>query len=110
MGNLHTYAGALEPGLSAALPFAAHAHLKDIAEEGPDWRFVPLGDGVIDWPAVVAAIGRRAPGLPTAMELPLRLRRPGRGDPRRAADPLPVPAIRVAIRRSLSAWARASGT
>jgi hypothetical protein len=76
VGNLLTYAGSLEPGLSAALPFAAHAHLKEIAEHGTDWRFVPLGEGLLDWTAVAGAIRRLAPRLPVAIELPLRLRRP----------------------------------
>lgn len=108
VGNLLTYAGGVEPGLSAALPFAAHAHLKDVATHGPDWRFVALGDGLVDWRAARAAMARLAPGLPVAVELPLRLSRPGRGDPVRAAEPLPLPAIREAVRRSLRAWSEAA--
>jgi sugar phosphate isomerase/epimerase len=108
VGNLLTYAGGVEPGLSAALPAAAHAHLKDIAEDGLDWRFVPLGEGSVDWRAVAGAMTRLAPGLPVAIELPLRLRRPRRADPLRAANPLPIAAIRDALARSLAAWARAA--
>jgi sugar phosphate isomerase/epimerase len=104
LGNLCTYAGGLEPGLSLALPFAVHAHLKDVAEDGPDWRFVPLGDGMVDWNVAARAIAECTPGLPLAVELPLRLRRPGRGNPVRGADPLPLSTIRDAIRRSLAAW------
>lgn len=111
VGNLLTYAGGVDPGpgLAAALPFAAHAHLKDVADDGLDWCFVPLGEGLVDWLAAAAAMARLAPGLPVAVELPLRLRRPGRGDPRRAAEPVPLPVIRNALRRSLDAWARAVG-
>lgn len=105
VGNFRTYAGALEPHLSAALPLAAHAHLKDVAEDGPHWRFVSLGEGVVDWPAVAAARARLAPGLPLAVELPLRLFRPFRGDPVRAPAAVPLPVIRDALRRSLAAWA-----
>jgi sugar phosphate isomerase/epimerase len=108
VGNLLTSAGSVEPGLSAALPFATHAHLKDVAADGPDWRFVALGDGLVDWRAARAAMARLAPGLAVAVELPLRLRRPGRGDPARAAEPLPLPAIREALGRSLRAWAEAA--
>ena len=104
VGNLVTYAGGLEPGLSAALPFAAHAHLKDIAEDGPDWRFVALGEGIVGWSEVAAAVRRLAPGLPVGIELPLRLRRPGRGDPVRMAEPVPLAVIREAVERSLRAW------
>lgn len=109
LGNLLTYAGAVEPGLSVALPFAAHAHLKDIAEEGLDWRFVALGDGRVDWSGAAGAIQRLAAGLPVAIELPLRLRRPRQGDPVRAEDPVPLPVIREALRRSLATWTKAAG-
>lgn len=108
VGNLLTSVAGVEPGLSATLPLAAHAHLKDVAEDGPDWRFVALGDGLVNWRAARAAIARLAPGLPVAVELPLRLRRLGRGDPVRAAGPLPLPAIREAMRRSLRAWDEAA--
>jgi sugar phosphate isomerase/epimerase len=109
IGNLVTYAGGMEPGLSAALPFAAHAHLKDVADDGPHWRFCPLGEGLLDWPRAAQAIRSLAPDLPVAIELPLRLRRPNRADPVRAADPLPLPVITEAVRRSLDAWTRAAG-
>jgi sugar phosphate isomerase/epimerase len=106
VGNYYTYTGSLEPGLSAALPFAAHAHLKDIGEEASDWRFVPISDGLVDWPLIAAELARHSPGLPLAIELPLRLRRPARGDPARAAERVSLPQIRDAIRRSLDAWAQ----
>lgn len=109
VGNLLTYGGSVEPGLSTALPFAAHAHLKEIAEDGPDWRFVPLGAGLLDWAAVARTLRRLSPTLPVALELPLRLRRPGRADPVRDAAPLPLPVIRDALGRSLAAWAQAAG-
>jgi sugar phosphate isomerase/epimerase len=109
VGNLLTYGGSVEPGLSAALPFAVHAHLKEIAEEGSDWRFVPLGAGLLDWAAVADTLRCLAPALPVALELPLRLRRPGRADPVRSEFPLPLPAIREALTQSLAAWARAGG-
>lgn len=104
VGNLVTYAGALEPGLSAALPWAVQVHLKDVAEDGPDWRFVPLGEGMVDWRATAAAMARDAPGLPVTIELPLRLHRPGRASPVRAAAPVPLDRIAEALRRSLDAW------
>lgn len=110
LGNLVTYAGgaALDlVALARALPLAAHAHLKDVAEEGPHWRFVPLGGGLVDWLAVRRLIDRHAPSLPLAVELPLRLSRPRRGDPVRASVPPPFPAIVEALRRSLTAWAAA---
>lgn len=107
VGNLLTYAGTVQPSLSAALPFAAHAHLKDVGEDGPDWRFVPIGQGLVDWRAAKAEVTRLAPGLPLAVELPLRLRRPGRGDPVRDPEPVPLPTIQHALAQSLKAWREA---
>jgi sugar phosphate isomerase/epimerase len=111
VGNLVTYAGGadLADGLAVALPVAAQTHLKDVAAAGGDWRFVPLGEGLVDWSLVAREVRRLAPGLPVAIELPLRLWRPGRADPRRRADPVPLPEIAEAIRRSLAAWDRAAG-
>jgi sugar phosphate isomerase/epimerase len=106
VGNLLTYAAGVEPGLSAALPHAVHAHLKDVADDGAGgWRFCALGEGLVDWGAAARAMGRLAPGPPVALELPLRLSRPMRRDPRRDAAPLPLPANRAAVARSLAAWA-----
>jgi len=106
VGNFLTYRGAarLDQALAHALPHAVHAHLKDVAAVGPDWRFVPLGEGMVDWRAVATSIARLASNLPVAIELPLRLVRPVRGDPRRAAEPVPLPVIQAAIGRSLFAW------
>lgn len=30
-------------------------HAKDVRPVGPEWRDVPVGDGVLDWPAIVGA-------------------------------------------------------
>lgn len=100
-GNVFTYSHeALRPedDFPAALPATAHLHLKDVASEGPDWRFTPLGQGAIDY----SALWRKLPrDLPVGIELPLRLERPGRADPRRRPEPLPLDILRAALRRSL---------
>ncbi len=106
VGNLLTYdtATPLDIALGTALPHSVHAHLKDVAAVGPDWRFVPLGEGMVDWRAVAASIVKLAPDLLVAIELPLRLDRPGRGDPRRSVYSVPLPIIQAAIDRSLATW------
>jgi sugar phosphate isomerase/epimerase len=30
-------------------------HAKDVRPAGPVWNDVPLGDGILDWPAILAA-------------------------------------------------------
>ena len=105
-GNLYTYSGGREQpaaDLARCLPAVAHAHLKDVGERGDDWVFGAIGDGVIDYDAY----WRRLPaGLPLSIELPLRLRRAGRSDPRRAPESVPLPEIVTALERSLSFVAR----
>lgn len=101
-GNVFTYSGGAarpEDDLPAALPEIVHLHLKDVAERPEGWVFTPLGEGALDFRALWR---RLPPGLPVGIELPLRLERPGRADPRRRPDPVPLPAIRDAVRRSLA--------
>ena len=108
-GNVFTYSHeSLRPedDFSAALPFVAHLHLKDVASEGPGWRFTSLGEGAIDYPALWRKLSR---DLPVGIELPLRLERPGRADPRRAPEPLPLDTLREALRRSLDFVAALDG-
>lgn len=100
-GNIFTYsheAKRPEDDVAAALPFVAHLHLKDVASDGPDWRFTALGEGAIDYPALWKKLPR---DLPVGIELPLRLERPGRADPRRKTEPLPLNVLHAALRRSL---------
>lgn len=102
-GNILTYSGggrSPERDLPAALPFVVHAHLKDVRAAGADWVFTPLGDGQVGIDALAPAL-RRA-NLPIGIELPLRLRRPGRGDPVRAPTPEPVAAIERAVKASMA--------
>ncbi len=111
IGNVWTYNNGRVPlagDLTCALPHMVHAHLKDIRSDGGDWVFCPLGQGGVGYGAIAAQLARAAPALPLALELPLRLRRPNRGDPERVSDPLPLPAIADAITGSLAFWRAAS--
>nr|WP_255453747.1 TIM barrel protein [Paracoccus sp. S-4012] len=109
-GNVFTYSGGgtrPDDDLPHALRHVVHLHLKDIADDGAGaWRFCPLGEGLIDWTAVARALAAR-PAPPCGLELPLRLRRPGRGDPVRAPDPAPLETIRAGLAASRAHWAAA---
>jgi sugar phosphate isomerase/epimerase len=90
----------LEQDLAAALPFAAHLHLKEIApDKRGRWRFVAIGSGVTDY----AAIPERIEALPVAIELPLRHHRGAdwKIAPDPAAPPVPLDEIREVLSRSL---------
>ena len=103
VGNVYTYSYEdvrPETDMAAALPWAVHFHLKDIREDGEDWLFCPVGDGVIDYESVLRQLAA-CPDAPVGLELPLRLYRPGRVDPIRRPEPLDLAVIRDAVTRSL---------
>lgn len=101
VANVATYTrGEVRPveDLAAALDAVAHVHLKGVAEEDWGWRFCPLGEGIVDVAAVMAALPDH---LPISLELPLRLSRPGKSEPTRASEPIPVEQLAAALGRSL---------
>lgn len=110
-GNIFTYhRGGIQPAadVTRALPLVSHLHLKDVSDDGEGgWQFTALGDGLIDYQALWEVL---PPDLPLGIELPLRLRRPRKQDPMRVADPLPLPVIRTALRRSLEFLIRLQGS
>lgn len=111
IGNAFTYAGGridLTADLAAAGPHARRLHLKDVAASGADWSFCPLGAGVVGYGSRVPASA--LDGIDLTVEHPIRLWRPGRGDPvRRAAPPTPEEA-RQAVAASLAALRCRFGT
>ena len=104
IGNVFTYSGEQvlpENDIEAVLPSAAHLHAKDVRSTPDGWTFTAVGEGSINYRAVLRRLAQHGASLPLGLELPLRLRRPGRQDPVRAPDPLPLGEIRDAVRRSL---------
>lgn len=111
-GNVFTASdGLVHPDIDmdAALPFMAHAHVKDVLALPDEWRFTAIGEGSLDYRAIAAKLKQRCPDLPIGLELPLRLRRPGRRTPIRAPDALPIDAIEKAVRSSLIYWSEQTG-
>lgn len=107
-GNVWTYSdGDLAPehDFPDARPHIVHAHLKDIRIDGPDWRFCALGQGAVNYAAIAPLIG----DVPAGLELPLRLARPGRSDPVRDAQPMPLPEIRAAVAAARDHWLGLTG-
>ena len=106
IGNALTY-GARSLGLlgdlRAALPWTAHLHLKDVQVVGEDWTFCAIGAGSVGYDTAVASLVPL--GMAMGVEVPLRLWRPGRGDPvRRSAPVLPQAVVRT-VSESLAALA-----
>ena len=93
-----------EADIHAALPFCVHAHLKDMRIEGSDWRYVAIGEGVIDYGSIATTLAQVKPAIPVGLELPLRLRRPLVGRATRRSEPIALDVAELAVRRSIAFW------
>lgn len=99
--NVFTYSReALQPAddYRRASDAIGHVHFKDVEATPEGWWFCAIGLGDVDLASYLAVIPER---MPLSLELPLRLKRPGRGDPRRAVEPKPLGALRAALAQSL---------
>jgi sugar phosphate isomerase/epimerase len=104
-GNIHTYNHGrvdIPSDLEAVLPMVVQLHLKDIADYDSGWRFCGIGKGLIDWPTIIALVKKHSPGLPLALEMPLRLQRPRYADPTRIPDRIPLDVIERELKDSLA--------
>lgn len=104
IGNVFTYShGAVDPidELSGDLRHVRHVHLKDIAVDGEDLRFTPIGAGDLDYGRIIERLTATGGIKDVSLELPLRLSRPGRSDPQRAETPRSLAEIRDALEVSL---------
>ncbi|WP_246675186.1 TIM barrel protein [Mesorhizobium sp. B2-3-4] len=101
-GNIFTYSGeTLQPAqdIADAIDVVGHAHLKDVVSTGTGWVFCAVGDGSVDYASYWAMLPAT---MPASIELPLRLERPGRGDPQRGSAPVGLAVIRDTLKRSLT--------
>jgi sugar phosphate isomerase/epimerase len=104
VGNIHTYnLGKVDilSDLMSVIPIVAHLHLKDMADFGNGWQFCGIGKGLIDWKSVINLIMERAPDIPLALEIPLRLRRPNYSDPTRIPERISLSVIEQELKSSL---------
>ncbi len=107
IGNAMTYgarAVSARDDLAAALPWCARLHLKDVVSRGPHWAFCAIGDGDVGYKDLIGWLKQRSDCPSIGLELPLRLTRPGRGDPVRGSAPVPLADAREAIKRSIDFW------
>jgi len=104
-GNAWYYArGGLNPveELAELAPVVAHVHLKSPRVDEGVLRWVALGEGILDLPAVGRVLKERLPGVPVSYELSPR-QRSRDFEPRwRAPEVPPLPELRATIARSLA--------
>ena len=105
-GNAWYYAkGELDPAaeLAEVAPVVAHVHLKDPLVEDGVMRWVALGEGVLDLPAIGYIVRDRLSTIPMSIELSLR-QRSRDFEPRWRTPEVPsLSEIRGIISRSLTA-------
>jgi sugar phosphate isomerase/epimerase len=105
-GNAWYYSkGAINPVDELALlaPVVAHVHVKTPKIVDGLLRWVALGDGILDLPALARVLKTRMPGVPVSYELSPR-QRSRDFEPRwRAPEVPPLAEIRGMIKRSLQA-------
>ncbi len=105
-GNAWYYSqGRIDPAveLEQLAPVVAHVHLKDPRVDDGLMRWVALGDGRLDRPAISRVLRQRLPGIPVSIELSLR-QRSRDFEPRWRSPDIPsLPEIRDIIVRSLQA-------
>lgn len=107
-GNVFTASDeTLDPALDmlAIVNTAAHFHVKDIASSATGWRICAIGDGAVNYRAILPTLARSQPDAAFSIEMPVRLSRPGRGKP--IFEPVPsIEKITAQLRRSIDFVAR----
>ena len=83
-----------------ALPHCGHAHIKDVRVTAQGYFFTALGEGDVGCAAILRDIA--ATRLNISIELPLRLHRLTNAQPQRDCQPLPLPTLEAAIKKSLA--------
>lgn len=101
-GNMLSLAPELDPveQTLAMLPYAAHFHIKDVEMRDGEFWFPAIGDGVIDYGAILPALADR--GIPCSLEIPLRMHRQSDSWPVRSEELAPLEACRAVLSRSLT--------
>ena len=102
VGNALTNSeGAVRPeqDLPSALPLARHLHLKDMTAADGAWVYTAIGQGALDYRAILAQVATR-PNVPVCVELPLRQIRKQGAAPVRGEVPT-LDFVRAAVTQSV---------
>ena len=83
-----------------ALPYCGHTHIKDVRVTEQGYFFTALGEGDVDCASILRDIA--ATRVNVSIELPLRLHRLANAQPQRDHQPVPLPTLEAAIRKSLA--------
>jgi sugar phosphate isomerase/epimerase len=84
-----------------ALPQTGHYHLKDVARKEGGWAFTAIGNGLIDYRTILAAVSKDPRPLSVSLEIPLRLIRATDASPVRSEAPVELHLIREVLKQSM---------
>ena len=84
-----------------ALMQTGHYHLKDVTRKEDGWAFTAIGDGLIDYRTILAAVSRNPRPLSVSLEIPLRLIRSADASPVRSEEPVELHLIRRVLKQSM---------
>lgn len=90
-----------EKDFRSALLHINHYHVKDVVRQGGGWGFSPIGEGLIDYEAILNAIAKDPRPLPVSLEIPLRLARAADASPVRADKRVDMDIIRQVLKQSM---------
>ncbi|MDU8924893.1 sugar phosphate isomerase/epimerase family protein [Pasteurellaceae bacterium LIM206] len=82
----------------ASLDYCRYFHIKDVAIIQDKFRFVPIGQGVIDYTAIVPELAKRK--IPCSFEIPLRIYRELDSTPKRFDQPAKLSVIEETLIQS----------
>ena len=81
---------------------AVHYHIKDVASDDAGWYFTEIGQGAIDYRAILKELDVLPQPVPISLEIPLRIRRAPDASPRRAPQPVDLAEIRRVMTGSVN--------
>jgi sugar phosphate isomerase/epimerase len=101
-GNFLTHRPGQAPhmDIEPALPYCIGVHLKDLRPEGVGWVHTALGEGSIQWDEMFKRLARPAIRPFLTIEIPVRMRRDGRGRIVLDSAALPLGQIEALLTRS----------
>ncbi|PJG84444.1 sugar phosphate isomerase/epimerase family protein [Conservatibacter flavescens] len=99
-GNMVTYDKQLDVVQQslASLEYCQHFHIKDVSILENQFRFVPLGEGMIDYTQVISALKQKA--IPCSFEIPLRIYRELDSTPKRFEQAVDLSVIEATLIQS----------
>ena len=103
VGNTYSYSKGQkmpEDDIHYAYPCAVHFHFKDTRPDELGWVFTEIGQGIINYKAVIQFLKAQPEQLPIGLEIPMTVRRDKDFNPQKKAAPPRLEDIKRIIKQS----------